>query len=264
MGETLAADREIASGDVKARNRDKYCWGHVDLNISAVIMGMDGKKNLFTENSFLTESEDPAKWSGWDEMAVDCARTISEQDWYGQYGLTGQDTLFVHNPLSGSEVASYMKLLPADTSPGRQKVVQEALMFIGCIPYYWGGKPSGAGFEHNGFGTVVPPDEDGRILRGLDCSGWINWVYWTAFGSSLPAESTSGLMGCGKAVKKEELQAGDILIRAGTQPHVYLFLAWAQEGSMYLIHETTGNVNNVTIGIYDLDLPYYRCLINEE
>ena len=119
------------------------------------------------------------------------------------------------------------------------------------------------GFEGNHFGTVVEADEDGRILRGLDCSGWICWVYWTAFGTPVPAHSTSGLISCGQGIAKEELQAGDILVRTGEQPHVYLFLAWADDGSMYLIHETTGNVNNVTVNTYDVEVSHYRDLIGE-
>jgi len=249
---------------ISGEKGSKYCQGHIDLNISATIIGIDENRSLFTQSTAFAEDEPSGSWNGWDDFARNCARIIVQQDWYAEYGLTGQDTMFVHNPLSGSEVARYMDLLPADTSQKRRKMARQALLSIGCIPYYWGGKPSCGGFEGNGFGTVVSPDEDGRILKGLDCSGWINWVYWTAFGSSLPAESTSGLMGCGRAVEKKDLQAGDILIRAGKQPHVYLFLAWAPDGSMYLIHETTGNVNNVTINTYDLDLPYYRCIINEE
>jgi len=278
-GESKASSGE--GGDVRQRDLGsqgpakaasdaaKYCHGHIDLKVSAVVLGMDGKKSLFTQAAQQPENGDNGgakerSWNGWGDEAQGYARDIAKQDWYEQYGLTGQETMFIHDPLSGSEVASYMNMLPEDTSQKRRTVVEEALLSIGCIPYYWGGKPSGGGFDSNHFGVVVSPDEDGRILRGLDCSGWINWVYWTALGSPLPAESTSGLMGCGRAVEKKDLKAGDILIRAGSQPHVYLFLAWAEGGSMYLIHETTGNVNNVTIGVYDLDLPYYRCLINEE
>ena len=277
-GESKASSGE--GGDIRQREGSqepakaasdaaKYCHGHIDLKVSAVVLGMDGKKSLFTlaaqqpENGNNGGAKDRG-WNGWGDETQGFARDIAKQDWYEQYGLTGQETMFIHDPLSGSEVASYMNMLPEDTSQKRRTVVEEALLSIGCIPYYWGGKPSGGGFDSNHFGVVVSPDEDGRILRGLDCSGWINWVYWTALGSPLPAESTSGLMGCGRAVEKKDLKAGDILIRAGSQPHVYLFLAWAEGGSMYLIHETTGNVNNVTIGVYDLDLPYYRCLINEE
>ena len=45
---------------------------------------------------------------------------------------------------------------------------------------------------------------------------------------------------------------------------MYLFLAWAEDGSMYLIHETTGNVNNVTVNTYDVEVSHYRDLIGEE
>ncbi|MCI9147852.1 MAG: hypothetical protein HFG73_06245 [Hungatella sp.] len=242
----------------------KYCDGHIDLNISAVIVGMDETKSLFELGIFPEDGETSGAWPGWDETARGCARAIADQDWYAEYGLSSPEATFVQNPLSGTEITSYMDLLPNDTSEKRREIIRQALSSVGCIPYYWGGKPSRGGFEGNGFGTVVAPDEDGRILKGLDCSGWINWVYWTSLGTSLPAQSTSGLTGCGRAVEKKNLKAGDILIRAGDQPHVYMFLAWAQDGSMYLIHETTGNVNNVTVGTYDLDLPYYRCLINEE
>lgn len=253
------------SGNGKADKKDsRYCYGHVDLNISVTITGLDEKKNLYAIDPAQKGNDGSAgQWSGWGDQARADVKAIVSQDWNAVYGLSNENSLYVQNALSTSEIAAYMNLIPEGTSAVRKQIARQALMSVGCIPYYWGGKPSRGGFDGNGFGTVVAPDNEGRILKGLDCSGWINWVYWTVRGASLPAASTSGLMSCGKGIAKQELQAGDILIRAGEEPHVYLFLAWAENGSMYLIHETTGNVNNVTIGIYDLDLPYYRCLVNE-
>lgn len=243
---------------------EKACKGHVDLNISVSIIGLKGSRNLYSVDfTGSKKGTEDSLWSGWDETARSYVQTIAEQDWYDRYGLTGSDSMYVRNPLSASEVEAYLAMIPPGTSPQRREIVKQALMSVGCIPYYWGGKPSAGGFEGNGFGTVVPADEDGRVLRGLDCSGWINWVYWTALGERLPYESTAGLMGCGREVAKEDLQAGDILIRGGEERHVYMFLAWAGDGSMYLIHETTGTVNNVTINTYDLDLPYYRSLVTD-
>ncbi|MCI8888931.1 MAG: hypothetical protein HFG70_12720 [Hungatella sp.] len=243
----------------------KRCLGHVDLNISAQIIGLDENRNLCMADTTGNKPEpELEQWNGWDETTQFYARTIEEQDWYGLYGITSSVSMYVRNPLSASEVAFYLNLLPEGTSQKRWEVVRQALLSVGSIPYYWGGKPSHSGFEGNGFGSLVFPDEDGRNLRGLDCSGWINWVYWTALGSPLSSESTSGLISCGRGITKDELQAGDILVRIGESNHVYMFLAWAGNGSMYLIHETTGTVNNVTIDIYDLELPYYRSLINEE
>lgn len=262
----MTEDEEVTKGN--SQKNSQFCYGHVDLSISAVVIGFEGKRNLFSvDPSGSQNTDDSEQWNGWEAIYQDYVKIIAGQDWYTEYGLANTIGTYAANPLSASEINTYLSMLPADTSPKRRKVVQEALLSIGCIPYYWGGKPSGPGYEMNGFGRIVSPDEDGRILRGLDCSGWINWVYWTALGSNLPAQSTSGLMSCGRGIAKKDLKAGDILIRAGSErsvAHVYLFLAWAENGSMYLIHETTGNANNVTINTFDLDLPYYRCLINEE
>ena len=63
-------------------------------------------------------------------------------------------------------------------------------------------------------------------MKGLDCSGWISWVYWSALGRRLPAESTDGLIGCGAAVAREDLKPGDIIVRLGEEGHVVMFLAW--------------------------------------
>lgn len=244
--------------------KHRNCKGHVDLNISVRIAGLKENKNLYILDSEGSEAgPEGSGWNGWDEAARAYVQTIADQDWYDQYGLASSTSMYVRNPLSASEVEAYLSMLPPGTSPVRREIVKQALMSVGCIPYYWGGKPSKAGFDGNNFGAIVSADEDGRVLRGLDCSGWINWVYWTVRGSRLPYESTAGLISCGRGISKEELQAGDILIRGGEERHVYMFLAWAENGSMYLIHETTGTVNNVTINTYDLDLPYYRSLVEE-
>lgn len=243
---------------------EKVCQGHRDLDISVRITGLTETRSLYEIDSegSLTENFSD-QWDGWDTQARSYCDNLAEQDWYQLYGLSVSSSVYVRNPLSQSEIAFYLNKLPDTVSPKRRELVRQALLSVGCIPYYWGGKPTVGGFEGNHFGTVVEADEDGRILRGLDCSGWICWVYWTAFGTPVPAHSTSGLISCGQGIAKEELQAGDILVRTGEQPHVYLFLAWADDGSMYLIHETTGNVNNVTVNTYDVEVSHYRDLIGE-
>ncbi len=244
---------------------ENICLGHMDLNISVKITGLEEMKSLYEEDPVGNLKEYfNDRWHGWDLQARSYSANLADQDWYDLYGLFSSNSAYVRNPLSESEIAFYLNKLPDTVSPRRRELIRQALASVGCIPYYWGGKPSGGGFESNQFGTVVEPDEDGRILRGLDCSGWISWVYWTAFGEPVPAQSTSGLISLGRGIAKEELQAGDILVRTGEQPHVYLFLAWAEDGSMYLIHETTGNVNNVTVNTYDVEVSHYRDLIGEE
>ena len=253
------------SGTGGSPQGERVCRGHVDLDISAQIIGLGGNRNLYKIDPADRQTDSGHfQWSGWEQTTRSYVEELMAQDWSRQYGLLAPASRYVRNPLSESEIAFYLNMIPEETSEKRKELVKQALLSVGCIPYYWGGKPSAGGWEGNYFGSETVPDEEGRILRGLDCSGWINWVYWTVLGSPLPAESTAGLTDCGREVAKEELQAGDILIRGGDDRHVYLFLAWADNGAMYLIHETTGTINNVTVNTYDLELPYYRNLISEE
>ena len=81
-------------------------------------------------------------------------------------------------------------------------------------------------------------------------------------GNRLPHESTSGLALCGSPVSRECLQPGDIIIRTGEDAHVIMFLEWTEDGSIRCIHESSANINNVTVGVRDANWPYYRKLID--
>ena len=111
------------------------------------------------------------------------------------------------------------------------------------------------------FGSLTVPDEDGRILKGLDCSGWINWVYWSVTGRGLGAQSTRTLLGSGTPVSRDELLPGDICIRFNPMAHVVIFLGWTAEGNMLCIQETTGNSNNVEVGTVTSDWESYRRIL---
>ncbi len=261
--ETSAKETKV----VQASQSNHKCPGHVDLRITAYITGYDEKNNLFAIDSIGNKEENlNENWAGWDKFRQLCATRLETQDWYEEYGLTVSTSMYVRNPLSASEINRYLALLPSDTSAKRRKIVEEALKSVGCIPYYWGGKPSTSGLDGNHFGTMVSPDKNGRNLRGLDCSGWVSWVYWTALGQHLQYESTSGLISLGNAVKRQDLKAGDIILRTGDDSHVFLFLAWTDSSkrSMYLIHETGNSTNNVMVGTYNIDWPFYRNLLGEE
>lgn len=109
---------------------------------------------------------------------------------------------------------------------------------------------------------MVSPDVDGRFLKGLDCSGWINWVYWSVTGKGLGAESTSTLLSSGKAISKDQLQPGDICIRTGSMAHVVIFLGWGEDGKTLCIQETSGNINNVEVGINNSEWQSFRRIID--
>lgn len=176
-----SAESEAA---VTLNENGKYCPGHVDLTITVKTTGLKEKHNLFALDG--TGNQAVGNWQGWTEEKQTAAQTLAAQDWQEMYGLVSSE-FALGNPLTPAEIASYLDLLPEDLSPERRAVITCALNSVGKIPYYYGGKPSTAGLSGNHFASVTSPDYKGRILSGLDCSGWVNWVYWTALGNRMGA-----------------------------------------------------------------------------
>ncbi|PXX52971.1 NlpC/P60 family protein [Hungatella effluvii] len=269
MEASKAAEAETAEETNKEEETDKEertppakCPGHVDLYITAAVTGASSsEKSLFSIAEGVAAAEPEAGFPGWTEEHKNAVRELAAQDWKAAYGLTVSST-YISNPLSQSETEYYLSLLPADTSLERRRLIRYALSSVGKVPYYWGGKPSAPDYDGNHFGSLATADEKGRTMKGLDCSGWISWVYWSALGKRLPAESTDGLAGCGTAVAREDLKPGDIIVRLGDEGHVVMFLAWESEDRMKVVHESSGSVNNVTVSTMQASWPYYRKLID--
>lgn len=252
---------ETNAAKIKYETAD--CPGHVDLYINAKVVGLDEKNNLLMLDSIGNNSENITEggWEGWNTYTKSYAVRLSKQDWFERYGLS-VSSLSLRNPLTKSEIDDYIAELPAGMSEEKLNMIRFALGSVGRVPYYWGGKPNAPGYEGNNFYTVTRADEEGRIMRGLDCSGWVNWVYWSSTGSRLPYESTSGLAVCGKRIKRSELEPGDIIIRTGANAHVIMFLGWEEDGRVKCVNETSGGINNVTITVRDANWPYYVRLMD--
>ncbi len=238
-----------------------YCPGHIDLYVSITIDGIDDSNNSLFKIDPTGNNPDNFndEWKGWTEDKIALARALCEQDWFENYGLS-ISSIKIADSLTSEEINSYLNSLSPDVSQTRRDIVEFALNSVGKVPYYWGGKPAGPGYTNNSFYSLISPDYRGRILKGLDCSGWINWVYWSVTGHSLAGESTGTLIGCGRRIQRSELQPGDIIIRTGSDAHVVMFLCWAQNGNFIGIHETGGVINNVVVAEMTASWPYYRSL----
>lgn len=269
--EDTASGKQISqtgnhSGDTDAKSNGSTglsCPGHVDLTITMKIGGLTGAASLFALDA---AGNDESKytdggWQGWTEENRAAAISLASEDWYQKYGLS-VSSISTGIPLTAEEIETYLDELPDGISETRKELLRFALNSVGKVPYYWGGKPSAKNYDGNHFGTLMPPDVDGRTLKGLDCSGWISWVYWSVTGNHLPYEGTSGLAALGKRISREDLQPGDILIRTGEDSHVVMFLGWTADGRIRCVHETSGSINNVTVGTRNAGWPYYRSLID--
>lgn len=238
------------------------CPGHADLHIKVVIAGLsDPKKGLFALDELGNETKETGNWQGWTDENKTYTTDLAKQDWSELYGLTLFPS-FTAKILSYEEMDRYINRLPENLSEDRRKLIHYALSSVGRVPYYWGGKPASAGYEKSNFGSMISPDEKGRSLKGLDCSGWISWVYWSAINRRLSYESTGGLASCGTGIKRSDLQPGDIILKTGEDAHVVMFLCWENDGKMTVIHESSALVNNVTVSSMEANWPYYRKLID--
>ena len=243
-GSSAAEENKAGSADQSAE-----CPGHVDLAIKATVWTTEGKKNLFTLDKIGNNKENfNEQWQGWTEERIREVKALAAADWYQDYGLS-VSLLSGTAPLTEAEIEEQLALLPADLSEERKALARTALGSIGRIPYYYGGKAVSADYEKNNFYTVIHPDYKGRVFRGLDCSGWLAWVYWNTTGEKLAASSTAGQIHLGRGIRRSDLRTGDIIIRAGndeTMGHVLMFLRWDESGQALCIHETGGITNNVS------------------
>ena len=249
--------------DISLDSYNNYCPGHIDLVVEVTLLTLDETNGLISvENVGNRGYNWTIDWHGWDLQKKSYAHRLSEKDWEEEYGISVSYINFLQ-PLTKPEIDYYLSRLDKNISKERYEVIKTALESVALIPYYYGGKTSKKGIKGNDFGTRVKADYKGRILKGLDCSGWVKWVYWTAIDDRKLGASTRDLAKAGKGIRRKDLQPGDIIVRPGYDSHVMMFYEWAEDGRMKVIHEN-GSVNNVSVAVVDGYYPYYRNLFEKE
>lgn len=84
-------------------------------------------------------------------------------------------------------------------SDQRQDLVYTALSLEGKVHYTWGGKAAARGWN-----------EQWSSGSGLDCSGFVEWVYWTALGIHNGLGSTAQISSTGREISESDLKPGDL------------------------------------------------------
>lgn len=112
----------------------------------------------------------------------------------------------------------------------QREIIDNAVSLIGQVPYEWGGKAAYAGYNTDWWLF----DENGK-QKGLDCSGFVQWVYMTSgYGTDITKDliTTGSMLGLDD-ISCEELEPGDIgLLNHGeTTNHAGIYL-----GDGYYIH----------------------------
>ena len=157
--------------------------------------------------------------------------------------------------LSPEESAEILKKLPADLSEERKEVVLMAYQLLGKVHYFWGGKSLVLGWDSR-WGipmtvTAAGSPSTGTVRPfGLDCSGYVDWVFYNQSGGSYVIGHGGGASaqhGACTPISWTDAQPGDLVFYPD-DVHVGIVCGFDADGGILIIHCASGYNNVVVTG----------------
>lgn len=143
--------------------------------------------------------------------------------------------------------------LPEDLSPEREAVIREACSLVGKVNYFWGGKSLVLGWDSR-WGRLTEVTAAGNSTTGtyrpygLDCSGFVDWVFYNATDGEYIIGHGGGAMAqhsyC-TSITWAEAQIGDLVFYP-EDTHVGIVCGWDESGNILIVH-CAFSANNVVI-----------------
>ena len=143
--------------------------------------------------------------------------------------------------------------LPEDLSPEREAVIRAACSLVGKVNYFWGGKSLVLGWDSR-WGRLTEVTAAGNSTTGtyrpygLDCSGFVDWVFYNATGGEYIIGHGGGAMaqhGYCTSISWAEAQIGDLVFYP-EDTHVGIVCGWDESGNILIVH-CAFSANNVVI-----------------
>lgn len=162
--------------------------------------------------------------------------------------------------LTGTEVSKVdeqamevWQSLPNDLPEERRVVVTYALALVEKVPYFWGGKSLTLGWDDrwgSSMEITAPGDETTGTVRpfGLDCSGFVDWVFYNATGGKVILGQGGGVIAQHAActdIPQDEAQPGDLVFYLGDE-HVGIVVGRDESDNLLIAH-CSGGQNGVAI-----------------
>ena len=165
------------------------------------------------------------------------------------------------------DTAALIRNLPEDLSPEREEVVRTACSLVGKVNYFWGGKSLVIGWDVR-WGELRQVMAAGSSTTGtyrpygLDCSGFVDWVFYNQSGGSYVIGHGGGATmqhsHCTN-ISWADAQPGDLVFYPDNS-HVGIVGGRDTNGELLIIHCASGH-NNVVItgkeGFTSISRPRY-------
>lgn len=157
--------------------------------------------------------------------------------------------------IAQADALDVLSNLPADLSPERRAVVQQALMLVGKVNYFWGGKSLVIGWDSR-WGQLTRVSAAGSQTTGtyrpygLDCSGFADWVFYNVSDGAYILGHGGGAAAqhryCAN-ISWANAQPGDLAFYP-EDDHVGIVGGWDENGNILIIHCSRGHDNVVITG----------------
>lgn len=165
------------------------------------------------------------------------------------------------------DTAALIRDLPEDLSPEREAVVRTACSLVGKVNYFWGGKSLVLGWDSR-WGELRQVTAAGSSTTGtyrpygLDCSGFVDWVFYNATGGQYIIGHGGGATmqhNYCTDISWADAQPGDLVFYPDNS-HVGIVGGRDANGELLIIHCASG-YNNVVItgkkGFTSIGRPQY-------
>ncbi|WDV44059.1 NlpC/P60 family protein [Clostridiaceae bacterium M8S5] len=174
--------------------------------------------------------------------------------------------------LSTVDIEKIKSNLPQDLSIDRKHIVDNALSLVGKVNYFWGGKSIATGWDKR-WGKPKEVTSKGsnttgtKRLFGLDCSGYVTWVFVnlgldkTSIDKTI-GHGTTAQWNLSTAIEKSQIKEGDLVFLAVPNTrkvnHVGIVVGFDKEGYILVAH-CNSKANNVTVNTArEVGFRYFR------
>lgn len=157
--------------------------------------------------------------------------------------------------ISSQDAKALLAALPPDLDPERRAVVETACQLVGKVNYFWGGKSRVLGWDER-WGQIRKVTASGSSTSGtyrpfgLDCSGFVDWVFYNVTGGSYVIGHGGGAHaqhGYCTAITWDQAIPGDLVFYPG-DTHVGIVGGRDESGNLLIIHCTYSKDNVVITG----------------